>query len=372
MSRIYNNGYTIEYPEALAYAGMPAIVRVSNLDNTYIGVGLTIKVGADYYTEVREPFNGAVAFDISRYMQMAFVGKDIAPTYGNDEQGVVSRAQANISVVVALTDSAEALTNVLSFDVNALIGYMTLGRANGGVMRGRRWFVNYPQTFPFYGEDHLSVTLLLNGAENELPLQRLGSEIQQVEVELSQYRSAIPENTRTATLLASEASYINGDKFNVATEASYLLTIDRCKQGVYLRWLDNTGQWCYYLFRVTGRSYATKEEQSWQDGILRSDLDNTHDVYMSSAQPHQRLSAQESISLGAKLVDAETFDYLLSLASSPIVEVFANPSEYFENNTTTPLWERVSIVAGTYARNSAPLQDFVLSIARAAHNSQML
>jgi hypothetical protein len=84
------------------------------------------------------------------------------------------------------------------------------------------------------------------------------------------------------------------------------------------------------------------------------------------------LAEQESISLGAKLVDAETYDYLLTLVSSPIVEVLANAEEYVNDSTTTPLWERVSIVAGSYARTGEPLQDFEFTIARRAHNSQML
>jgi hypothetical protein len=83
-------------------------------------------------------------------------------------------------------------------------------------------------------------------------------------------------------------------------------------------------------------------------------------------------SQQESISLGAKLVDAETFDFLLTLTHSPVVEVLANASDYVEDPTTTPLWERVSVVGGSYARTGAPLQDFAVSIVRNAQTSQML
>ena len=142
---------------------------------------------------------------------------------------------------------------------------------------------------------------------------------------------------------------------------------------MYLRWLDHFGQWCYYLFLATGRNYATSEAQTWQDSILRNELSpDENGVVLASGQLHQQLTSQESITLGAKLVDAETFDFLLSLASSPIVEVLVNAEEYVYDATTTPLWERVSIVAGSYARTGAPLQDFEISIARRAHNTQML
>ncbi|MBQ5648138.1 MAG: hypothetical protein IIV16_03330 [Alistipes sp.] len=367
MSRIYENGYLVEYPNELAYAGMPAIVRVSQLDTAYIGVGITIKVGENYYTETRTPYNGEVVFDISRYMQTAFIGRNLSPRYGGlrYEQGMVSNTQADVSVVVSLTDTLGKVVNVHSFDVNALVGYMPIGRANGGV-RNRKWFVNFPQTFDFYGEEHIDIWL----DDTRVTIERSGIAIKQISVELSPYWGNATEGAQSAVLEALNAVYLNGDVLNRDAQNIYRLTIDRCTKGVYLRWLDNFGQWCYYLFRTTGRNYATKEVQSWQDGVLRNDLQPENDVYTGHSS--QQLSQQESISLGAKLVDAETFDFLLTLTNSPIVEVLTNATEYQANNNTTPLWERVSVVGGSYARTGAPLQDFAVSIVRNAQTSQML
>ena len=367
MSRIYTNGYRIDYPNELAYAGMPAIVRVSQLDTAYIGVGITIKVGENYYTETRTPYNGEVVFDISRYMQTAFIGRNLSPRYGDiaEEQGSVSNTQYSVSVVVSLTDTAGAIENAHSFDVNALVGYMPIGRANGG-LRNRRWFVNYPQTFDFYGDEHISVSLDNTG----VAIERLGEAIQQISVELSPYWGNATEGAQSAVLTATNAVYLNGDVLNRGEQSAYRLTIDRCTSGVYLRWLDNFGHWCYYLFRTTGRNYTTKEVQSWIDGVLRNELRPENDVYIGHSS--QQLSQQESISLGAKLVDAETFDFLLTLTNSPIVEVLTNATEYQANNNITPLWERVSVAGGSYARTGAPLQDFAVSIVRNSQTTQML
>jgi hypothetical protein len=102
-------------------------------------------------------------------------------------------------------------------------------------------------------------------------------------------------------------------------------------------------------------------------------MEAENDVFLASGQAHKQMTSQETISLGARLVDAEEFDFLLSLTSSPIVEVMVNAREYLEDPYgEIPLWERVSIVGGSYARTGAPLQDFIVSIARNAHNSQML
>lgn len=371
MSRIYTNGYRVEYPNELAYAGMPAIVRVSQLGTAYIGVGITIKVGENYYTETRTPYNGDVVFDISRYMQTAFIGRNLSPLYGNlrELQGMMSNTQADVSVVVSLTDTAGAIENALSFDVNALVGYMPMGRANGGV-RGRKWFVNFPQIFDFYGNDGTSALLSVGNNSVSIPIEHLGEDIKQISVDLSPYWGYETEGAQSAVLTATNAVYLNGDVLNRSAQNAYRLTIDRCTSGVYLRWLDNFGQWCYYLFRTTGRNYTTKEVQSWIDGVLRNELQPDNDVYTGHLS--QQLSQQESISLGAKLVDAETFDFLLTLTNSPIVEVLTNATEYQANNNTTPLWERVSVAGGSYARTGAPLQDFAVSIVRNAQTSQML
>jgi len=366
MSRIYENGYRIEYPNELAYAGMPAIVRVSQLDTAYIGVGITIKVGENYYTETRTPYNGEVVFDISRYMQTAFIGRNFNMYYG-EAQSHYSGTQANVSVAVQLTNSTENKINALAFDVNALVGYMQIGKANGGDRR-RMWFVNFPQTFDLYCEQHANIWL----GGQYISHVSTGTEYRQISVDLSPSLGYDTEGLQSIGLGGDELAYLAGDALMVSQRFAYRLTIDRCTSGVYLRWLDNFGQWCYYLFRVTGRNYTTKETQSWQDGILRNELNDEGGVFLASGQTHQQMAQQESISLGAKLVDAETFDFLLTLTNSPIVEVMTNADDYIDTNTTLPLWERVSVVAGSYARTGAPLQDFAVSIVRNTQTSQML
>lgn len=371
MSRIYENGYRIVYPNEMAYSGMPMIVQVSNADN-YIGAGITIKVGEDYHTETRTIYNGGVTFDISRYAQMAFVGKSLAPTYDNIL--TASATAQPISASLVLTDTDGNTSESIAFDILALYGYIGIQQTNGGGVRTRKWFANFPQSFDIYATpDTIVLVETEHGSllfEDSIDAENLNA----VSVALTpnNYDASYTEGERSAYIYAQPSSYLNGDS-QIIGDTTYKLSVERCKQGVYLRWLDHFGHWCYYLFRATGRNYATSEEQTWQDSILRNELaPDERGVLLASGQTNRQLASQESISLGAKLVDAETFDYLLSLASSPIVEVLANAEEYVNAPTTTPLWERVSIVAGSYARTGAPLQDFEFTIARRAHNTQML
>lgn len=366
MSRIYENGYRIEYPNVLAYAGQPMLVRVTNASD-YTGVGVSIKVGEAYYTETRELYNGSTTFDISRYAQMAFVGGALGYDLSyTDERVRKSTLSQQIEVAVMLT-SAEGSNNALSFGVTTLYGYMAIGQSNGG-LRTRRWFVNYPQSFDFYNDraiDSLEVTLdgdiLYNEEDNWEGLS-------QVKAVLSGYGY----RGKVAELQATGATYLVDGRVVNAT-STYRLVADNSTSGIYLRWLDHFGQWCYYLFRVTGRNYKTADKRSWQDSILRDEMEAENNVFLASGQAHKQMTSQETISLGARLVDAEEFDFLLSLTSSPIVEVMVNAREYLEDPYgEIPQWERVSIVGGSYSRSGAPLQDFIVSIARNAHNSQML
>lgn len=371
MSRINSKGYRIEYPNKLAYAGMPAIVRVSNLDASYIGVSITIKVGEEYYTEVRMPYEGEAVFDLSRYMQLAFIDKDIRPTYDDDGEPPVrfSNASQLISVTVSLTEEGQSSTSsVLSFDTEALLGHISYGQSNGQISR-RKWFYYFPQTLDFYVQYDSSMWIILSQEDEELyifdPPYKEHTTPYQGYLQLNglrTYNDVEWASLRELKIIGEKTPYLVGDNLIEGQNTICLMSIDLCKSGVYLRWLNHLGQWCYYLFRATGRNYTTKEEQSWQDGILSND----------NEVKHQQLSQRECISLGAKLVDADTFDYLLSITYSPIVEVLANASEYVEDFTITPIWERVSIVAGSYARTSATLQDFIVSIARNARKSQML
>ena len=247
-----------------------------------------------------------------------------------------------------------------------MYGYIGIQQSNGGWIK-RKWFAHLPQTFDIYLTEHSSVVLELDDGQTQEFTNNVRDDITQVAIKLPQPSA----NVHKATLAVSDTAYIDGDNIEYGN-ISYSLDIDRCTSGVYLRWLDHFGHWCYYLFRAKGRIYATKETRSWQDGILRNNLAHENGVFLQSGQTMHELSQQENISLGAKLVDADTFDFLLTLANSPIVEVLTNAGDYVANSATTPLWERVSIVASSYSRTSAPLQDFGISIARNAHTSQML
>lgn len=368
MAVIVSSSYVVEYPESLAYAGNPLIVKVrKSTDGTkdIAGASITINVGDEYYVEERECYKNEAIFDISRYALMAFIDKKLEYEAGGCKVKISDLSQT-VKVAVSLTYSDGTTTNALTTDIEALYGYITPSQVNGG-NRKRKWFVNFPMTLDFYGEEGVSIYVNTYEGDDYFDVPTING-TSQLCADISRYQ--LPDGA-TIAFVRSEGNSVYLEGKNIRRyDNEYKLDIDRSTSGIYLRWLNHLGQWCYYLFQVRGRNYTTKETKSWQDGILRDALTPENYVYLQSGQMKPQYSQQESISLGAKLVDEEIYDFLLTITNSPLVDVLINAESY--RNGDMPKWERVSVVPGSYARTNAHLQDFAVSINRNQQTTQML
>ena len=79
--------------------------------------------------------------------------------------------------------------------------------------------------------------------------------------------------------------------------------------------------------------------------------------YESGAGRMQSLKREDSLPICAPLVDSETWDMLFDVTTSPIVDMFAG----YEGGV--PKWVSVNVVAASYTKGGAPLQDFICAIA---------
>ena len=70
----------------------------------------------------------------------------------------------------------------------------------------------------------------------------------------------------------------------------------------------------------------------------------------------QQMNREDSVPVCAPLVDADTWNMLLDLVTSPSVSLFQGWRD------GVPRWMAVSVVAGAYSCSRAPLQDFVCNI----------
>lgn len=370
-----------EFPNTVHFANVPAIVRVywdPGLD-LYIPETVTIQlsdIDARIYTEYRAVYNREVVFDIRRFMQTAFAELDIDVVNYSGGMWVVNPNYRSVDAIVTYKDANDNSVIVASFTVDAVFGNIERGESTGGNIR-RRWFVNYPFTLDFYvkkgdefnlivdGEDRPGVNFPTDEIPSASPLRASGYFRRLLNVKELIDPFTIDKNFR----LTQPFGYVTKNDVESAGIVTYDVDVDRtpadCKKGVYLRWIDNLGRFCYWLFKdlgtsdaVTGSSFVAAELRN--PLIYDNGLNRGTDVRQSFARAKTR-------NLGAKSVDRETFDFLLTLISSPFVDMFDG---YDANDV--PQWHRVNVAPGTVAKSTKPRQDFTASIVEPTQLTQSL
>lgn len=128
--------------------------------------------------------------------------------------------------------------------------------------------------------------------------------------------------------------------------------IDCPNEGIYLRWINKYGEWCYYLFRSSVESNQVEDIDISYDNIYYT-TDFTNNYHIGISKPVGK-SINQTLKLFAPLVDSDTFVHLLSLVESPVVDMLHS----YDNNI--PNWVSVNIQPGTFARSAELLQDFEL------------
>jgi len=129
------------------------------------------------------------------------------------------------------------------------------------------------------------------------------------------------------------------------------LNVNNCTKGIYLRWINHLGEYCYYLFQKNVRSNAVKNDEVNIINYLRS-VDYSDNYHEGTGYTLSK-SGQKSIKLYEHLADEELYRHLESLIESVYVDMFTGYDEY--NN---PQWLRVNISDGTLSRDRNILQDF--------------
>lgn len=141
------------------------------------------------------------------------------------------------------------------------------------------------------------------------------------------------------------------------------LTISNEENGFYLRWVDRLGCFQYYLFakgKTTIKNKLSSEELEIDQPI--------GDMYFGN---HRRVSNIESTitcKCCATSMKAEIYDYVSSIVSSPIIDLYLGKTKYGEE-----IWLPVIIVAANHDFNNKEiLHDLEISFTRPIRNSQTL
>lgn len=360
--------YSVEYPNATHFAFVPAIIRITQVPQAVVRARVVVHdtTTGKEYAEVREPFAGEFYFDIRRYLQIIFDG--VRPSHvAYDKTFIDSPLKRTAAVDVYVSGGSETL--LCSFAVDALWGAISARESSGGIMR-RKWFTRFPFTVDVFARYGTSFDVLVDGKQSDImfycheadatgatPYHRYLLDLSKV------IKPAA--TTRTVHVAAPHGIVLQNDVESIGLTA-YSLDIDDSSEGTFLRWVDRQGRYCYHLFKDTGSAATISAENTWETSDAQMPTAYIDSVNIETPT-RQQLQRRTTRSLGVRLVDSETFDFLLSLAQSVIVDVFDGCDA-----EGTPQWHRVNIVAGGYEKTTSHYQDFIITIEEPAQNAQIL
>ncbi|MFR9166364.1 MAG: hypothetical protein ACLVKO_09195 [Dysgonomonas sp.] len=127
--------------------------------------------------------------------------------------------------------------------------------------------------------------------------------------------------------------------------------VDCPNEGVYLRWINQYGEWCYYLLQSGAESTTVKDIDVKFDNLYGTTY--FVDRYHGGIGKSVGKDIETSTKLFVSLADENTYRHLLSLVQSPVVDMFAGYDDAGE-----PYWISVTLKDGTFARSTDDLQDF--------------
>ena len=131
---------------------------------------------------------------------------------------------------------------------------------------------------------------------------------------------------------------------------------DDSECGIYLRWIDRHGFYRYWLFQAGDNENKSEEYGS---RLYENFTDGQYSYYGVSWS--QGKSMESSFKACATLVDNDTFRMLLSIHSSPLVDMYINET-----------WVPVNVNAATVVDSGTPLQDFEITVTLPDIVSQVL
>lgn len=129
-----------------------------------------------------------------------------------------------------------------------------------------------------------------------------------------------------------------------------------CGNGVYLRWIDRHGFYQYWLFQQGDNENKSDE---YGEKLYGTFSDGDYGYY--GVWWNQGKTMEKSFKACAPLVDKETFDMLLTVHSSPLVDMYVGGT-----------WVPVNIASSTVSDNGDNLKDFEITITMPDIISQVL
>ena len=346
---------TIEYPDEIGFCFNPVVMNIYGHAWAWVEVTVTDVLTGTTHQEKRAMFKTFCFFDISFYMQSAFDATEFGKIDYSQSGAQDSQLGRLFTVDVDMYTSDFELGQSFQFSTFIVWGAMEVGERYNGE-RHLTWFKNLPFTVGMYtaGNGEVSVTadgqILPSIALSQQKIYNLM--LNGIDADREAVLS-LPGTSTGASVFDMTFDFTFQAKMNVASTIH--LTVDNCSDGIYLRWINRHGYYCYWLFKSGDES-----KQVSNDGeFIRNNMQDYsyQNGYHGGSGRKQRKTEENTLPVCAPLVDSGTFDFLFQLALSPVVDMYTG-----KDSNGTERWKAVNIAVGTYSKTRAVLQDFVATI----------
>lgn len=342
---------TIEYPDEISFCFNPVIINILGQTWKYVTITVRDVLTSESHIEKRAMFKTACFFDISFYMRSFFDVSDFNVDY-NITEAQNAHVGRMFNIELDMYNADNSLGNSFQFSTFVIWGAMAIGeRYNGD--NALIFFKNYPFTVGIYTPTSVNVNVISDGSllkSIALPNRNVWNinlkginTSNKIEIEL-------PSNGQSPSVFDHTFDFTFRGLSNVGSRITCI--IDDSKSGIYLRWINRHGFYCYWLFKI-----GEESRQTTNDGeFFRNNMQDYSykNGYHGGSGRKQRKTSNESLSICAPLVDSSTFDFLYQLAKSPIVDLYMG-----KDSSGVHRWESVNISVGSYNKTNESLQDFM-------------
>lgn len=389
----------ITYPNSIAFmfSRQPISIEAqydASADIDSITVDVLNDLTGDVYSETRALFAGRVEFDISRILQLMSDDVDSLTRRLRHEAGQTMTVPFTIHI--SYNSAVWGSDMLLAFPLTVMYGALDQGEIYGEHSQRRLW-VNFPQTFNLWKNEEGEVAFVLDDAyiypdidNDSVPCHEcdlIGTML--AAGELDEFMRMLPERPqRNIGLTWLSRIELGAEQSQELRTVTLVPDYSKRDEGTYLRWLNRRGEMSYYLFRNSQMRVSTTVEETFSR-YYPGDPATPADGVLYNPLRAQYREAREMV-IGAVGVSRDEFEDLCDLASSPIVErLLPNVPEedtavdvVFDGGTAGTstkvqidseageeaevvaggaapdrlkadeyVWQRVNVVAGTYARN---------------------
>jgi hypothetical protein len=350
------SGITFTYPDTPCMVFNPVPIKV---EGSLSRLRVEITDGVNTLAVTYNTPNGGIV-DVREYMQGMFTGMVMGGDIDYTQQVKVSEAGKVLTVKLSSLTSAGIANAVHTFTIFAVWGGLQ-ARERYGQHRTVTWFMNYPFTVGVYFPAASNAAIGINSSpQAPIPISAEGV-----------YNLLIDDaNGGRYMTIWDIIGTLDPATFEDVFDMTFTYTLNGTQQeririklvtkdideGVYLRWIDRHGFWCYWLFKAGNVTRNVGSDGQWH----RNDLNDWEETYhwQRTAGRRQTLTRNDVLPVCAPLVDSDTFDWLQDVTTSPCVDMYMGKDE-----NDLPKWTAVTIEAGSYTKDvKKPEQDFVMNV----------